>query len=709
MAQEQKPNLLIQLHDLINDAFDLDEFRELCLHLEVKYDNLRGETLSARIHDLVQRQSRQGKLDTLLHYCAYLRPNTKWPEPSAPVALNAAPAPVTAPQRNPRQIFLSHAGADAEFAHRLAQDLQRHGWQVWIAPDSIHPGEDWVQAINRGLAESGIFLLTLTPAAVNSRWVHSETNVAISLQHQQALRFFPLDVKPATAPPLWQAYQRIPFQHDYKGGLERLLQRLQPEKMAQLDGLYRQMQQASGRKQWALVQSLGAQILALYPDYRETEAQMALAQREEAREKQQTAEAAALYEHLQTAVAAADWTAALALANEIDSLIPDYRDVHQLAARTRRGQRLNRRTARSAWLRQIPVWGWAAAAVVVSSLLLGGVWALLPDGSGENEGRATATSALGAVVRTDTPTPTTTHTPEPTPTNTRPPTSAPTDEPTSIPTDTTTPTPTHTPTITAMPTPGIVNTRIRPADEAVMVYVPAGEFMMGSEAGLSNEKPVHAVYLDSYWIDQTEVTNSMYALCVQDGDCERPSNLGSYTRDNYYNAPAFANYPVIYVGWQDAQNYCEWAGARLPTEAEWEKAARWDEETQEARTYPWGNTFDGTLLNFCDENCQFSWKDATVDDGYEDTAPVGSYPDGISPYGALDMAGNVWEWTADWYDGDYYAELVYDNPTGPATGTAKVLRGGSWSNNDNDVRAANRHSNDPTLRLDCVGFRCAQE
>ncbi|GIK56246.1 MAG: hypothetical protein HND44_16740 [Chloroflexi bacterium] len=117
MAQEQKPNLLIQIHDLINDAFDLDEFRELCLHLEVKYDNLSGGTLSARIHDLVQRQNRQGQLDNLLYWCGYLRPNFNWPDPSAPVTLGTAPTSFTLPPRNPRQIFLSHASQDAEFAH----------------------------------------------------------------------------------------------------------------------------------------------------------------------------------------------------------------------------------------------------------------------------------------------------------------------------------------------------------------------------------------------------------------------------------------------------------------------------------------------------------------------------------------------------------------------------------------------------------------
>ncbi len=240
-----------------------------------------------------------------------------------------------------------------------------------------------------------------------------------------------------------------------------------------------------------------------------------------------------------------------------------------------------------------------------------------------------------------------------------------------------------------------------------MVHVPTGEFMMGSDDGQSDEQPIHAVYLDSYWLDQTEVTNGMYDLCVQDGECERPSTLSSYTRDSYYTNPDYANYPVIYVSWEDANVYCEWAGGRLPTEAEWEKAAAWDEESQEAYTYPWGNTFDGTRLNFCDSNCTFDWKDDSVDDGYEDTAPVGSYPAGASYVGALDMAGNVWEWTASIYEPyPYDPDDGRENQSGTDN---RALRGGSWFSYDNLVRAAIRFNFNPVIRYDDVGFRCAQE
>ena len=186
---------------------------------------------------------------------------------------------------------------------------------------------------------------------------------------------------------------------------------------------------------------------------------------------------------------------------------------------------------------------------------------------------------------------------------------------TSTPTLTLTPTKTPVPTATFTPTPGIGSTWARPADGMLMMFVPAGEFTMGSENGSTDESPIHTVTLDAYWIDQTEVTNQMYALCAQAGTCQPPEGTRSYTHSSYYGNPEYDNFPVIYVDWDMAKTYCEWAGARLPTEAEWEKAAR----GTDGRTYPWGEGLDCNKANYF--GC------------VGDTIAVGSYDDGKSPYG----------------------------------------------------------------------------
>jgi serine/threonine-protein kinase len=236
------------------------------------------------------------------------------------------------------------------------------------------------------------------------------------------------------------------------------------------------------------------------------------------------------------------------------------------------------------------------------------------------------------------------------------------------------------------------DTWLRPADGMEMVFVPGGSFMMGSDESdpdaLSHEKPKHEVGLDSFWLDRVEVTNAQYVQCVNEGVCQ----ASVHADHTFYNG---ADYPVVGVAWVDAKAYCTWAGGRLPSEAQWEYAAR----GEDGWAFPWGNESpDCGMAQFSD--CSGA------------TMPVGSFsPDGESWVGAADMAGNVWEWVADWYDSNYYAVSQAANPIGPTSGNdaagKKVLRGGSWVNAPQMARAANRIGTNPYERNGGNGFRCA--
>ncbi len=243
------------------------------------------------------------------------------------------------------------------------------------------------------------------------------------------------------------------------------------------------------------------------------------------------------------------------------------------------------------------------------------------------------------------------------------------------------------------------DTIARPADQMTMRHVPGGAFRMGRKTSLHAH--AHTVVLDSFWVDGSEVTNVHYSQCVAAGACAPPTSCS--WGEPTYEDPAKADHPVVCVAWQAARAYCAWAGARLPTEAEWEYAAR----GPEALLYPWGDEFDGIRLNSCDTNCPHEDHRVTeYDDGFAQTAPAGSYPGGASWCGALDMAGNVWEWVADWYG--RYPLARQHNPTGPERGTERLRRGGSWFdwNEYGFLRADNRHPFEPRAANYTTGFRC---
>ena len=273
---------------------------------------------------------------------------------------------------------------------------------------------------------------------------------------------------------------------------------------------------------------------------------------------------------------------------------------------------------------------------------------------------------------------------------------------------------------------GVGSTLTRPADNTLMVYVPGGPFTMGNDNGYNMEKPTHEVTLDPYWIDKTDVTNAMFQNFVNitqyKSDAEiagttqafnslNGKDINSVSRANWLHPhgptsdlSGLDNHPVVQVSWNDASAYCTWAGARLPTEAEWEKAAR----GTDGRIYPWGNQVpDGSMANLSDVNLASGISDKNINDGYKFTSPICNYPKGDSPFGACDMAGNVWQWVSDWYEATYYFSSPSTNPFGPNGGTYRVFRGGSWYSVADFLRTTDREGSDPSLAFDFVGFRCA--
>jgi len=258
-----------------------------------------------------------------------------------------------------------------------------------------------------------------------------------------------------------------------------------------------------------------------------------------------------------------------------------------------------------------------------------------------------------------------------------------------------------------------------PIDGVKLVCVPAGEFLMGAAENdplaQANEKPQHKVYLNAYWIDSTEVTNVNFGKCLAAGVCHPKvyDETNPKTYIPYSVHPDYQNYPAFLYEFDAPTNYCQWVGRRLPTEAEWEKAAR----GTDGRLYPWGNTLDCTRANYY--SCEAATHNATPNPtgprcGEQrldcKTTPVDAYPAGASPYGALNMAGNVWEWVADWYQPNYYSNSPVRNPRGPTTGEYRVIRGGGANSVSQELRATERDSGMPVHYLDGqLGFRCAMD
>ena len=483
----------VRARKFLQEFFNDDEITTLCFdYFPQVYNNfIPGMDRNRKAMALVSYSQRTNRLEELLAALERERPRD-FPKHFAeqPHLVEPKLHGKKAIKRNPRQIFISHANQDAEFAQRLAVDLRANGWETWIAPDNILPGEKWVEAINRGLTECGIFALVVSENALNSRWVKSETNAAISLEHRGEIRFVPLTLEPVSTPPLWGNYQQILLYDDYDRGLEQLLRHFEGGK------------QSAGRVTTAVVEPV----------------------------------------------------------------------------------------AKSGSMPVIEV------------------------------------------------------VPEPEKANDKQPDSF-----------------------------------VHPITGKVMVRVPAGEFLYGED----NKRMV----LDEFWIDKTPVTNSEYKRFLDANlNYSVPRAVWGVVGLTFGHAPyqwdkkgrmypeGKADHPVVLVSWHDAQAYAAWAKAELPSEEQWEKAAR----GLDGRIYPWG---DEWIENCCN----------TKESGIGGTTPVGYYsPKGDSPFGCVDMSGNVWEWTSSLWE--------------PGT-DRRVLRGGSWYFYAYGVRVANRLSNVPDYRLNLDGFR----
>lgn len=478
---------ITQLHQFLLDHFNTEELKTLCFNLFVEYEDLGGEGRSDKARELVRLMKRHGKME---HFCAILaqaRPSAY--QQTFQTTTPFPPLPGGKPQRNSRQIFLSHAHQDADFAQRLAADLRASGHSVWIAPDSILIGEDWPDAIDRGLDESGVIVVTLTPHALNSYWVRKETSTARLLEAQKQIRFILLDVADCDPPSAWKTYQYAPFRGDYQVGLQALLR-------------------------W-----LGGKSISEHPPEATTRRPVSTAPRIEARDRQP---------------------------------------------------------------------GDAAEAATTN----------------ENRDR-----------------------------------------------------------------------RVHAKTGIELIRIPAGPFLYGEDK--------QTIDLPDFWIGRYPVTNAQYKRFLDanpkqrvpyaNDDWAKPYNWDQSRRD----FPAGkGDHPVVLVSWHDVLAFCDWAGLILPSEQQWDKAAR----GTDGRIYPWGDEWVDGRAN-------------TSEAGTGGTTPVGRYsPLSDSPYGCADMAGNVWEWTASWYD---------------ASQSGRVLRGGSWNDLRRFARVAFRNLNSPDFANYYFGFRVA--
>ena len=579
------------------------------------------------------------------------------------------------PDTRPLKVFLCHASADKVAVRKLYQYLHDRKMDPWLDVEKLLPGQNWQVEIPKALYASDVIIICLSKSSVDKEgYVQKEIKFALdkALEMPDGRIFLiPARLEECELPHSLSAYHYVDlFEAD---GYRRLLRSLRIR-----------------------AQQIGATKVLVGEDVVSLDAAR-IAQEKVAQEKVER-EAAEVAEHEK-----AERDVAEKLALEVTERENGEKVMREKAERdavAKAAREKTEREAREKLVREktesdvkekahgeikteitfekpvatkLPKWSIGFIAVAIFALIAWGISSMQASPKMNNQ-MPSATQTFFVENRTEA------H---------KSVTSTATTEPLSS----------EAPTLDS--TLGIGSTMIG-KDGMTLLYVPAGEFKMGSldedASANADEKPQHTVYLDAFWIDQTEVTNKQYAACVFASQCKPPSNTSSFSHASYYGNSQFDNYPVIYVDWNQATAYCLWAGRRLPSEAEWEKAAR----GTDARIYPWGNDAPTkNLLNF--------------NNNVGDTTKVGSYLLGKSFYGAYDMVGNVWEWVYDGYQSDYYATLgnFASDPKNPS-GYTRVTRGGSWRINEVlTARTAVRAWVYPTSRnvsnYNDLGFRCASD
>lgn len=547
----------------------------------------------------------------------------------------------------PLRVFLCHASQDKPAVWKLHRYLKQHGVQPWLDQEDLLPGQNWEVEIPKALFSSDVILVCISKNSVDKEgYVQKEISFALdkALEKPEGTIFvIPVKLEECDIPKRLGRYQWVDLSR--VDGRKRLLLGLNKRAFDLGEEVSpvvledaRQRKTAPKPAASDIVESEKAEQEVKAKAEGEAAEETAREQAEREEKERIVREAA---EKAQRGKNAREFVERIKREQEAQSITFGEKPSRQPAP-AQIADRQPTKPKMSMWV----------TVVLVLGLISLSVWGI---------------SQFNAPV-----------TPTAFPTTEIPATEPPvaTEAPTEAPTE--------------LPALGIGSTMVG-EDGMVLMYVPAGDFLMGSSnadsQASSNEKPQHTVYLDAFWIDQTEVTNKMYSLCVSAGMCNEPSYKSSSTRSSYYGNAEFDDYPVLYVDWNMARTYCQWVGRDLPTEAQWEKAAR----GTDGRNYPWGEGIDATYANY--------------NSAVGDTTLVGSYEKGGSVYGAYDMAGNVWEWTSDWYDVYPGGDPSVSSDFGQ---TYRVLRGGACFSGDSGVRSAYRNWDYPSSSNFYIGFRCAR-